>query len=64
MFKLLINNKRWKDCSESNVEDILYIARTLSKFSHCRVDVYQNMHSADIKLSTFSHGKPIQVGIA
>jgi hypothetical protein len=53
MYKLLIKHKQWKDCEKtSTAMDVYYIARTLSKFSHCHVDVYLNLASKSVKIKS------------
>ena len=57
MYKLCIDLKQWKDCPDSTEEDVLYVARTLSKFSRCRVDVYKFDHKQWLKVMSYVRGQ-------
>lgn len=56
-YKLLINTKQWKDCKNQTEKDVLYIAKTLSKYSHCRVDVYQFIGTNSLLICYFLNGQ-------
>lgn len=54
-YKLLVDGKQIIPCEDQMLSDILYTARTLSKYGNCQVDVYKRSKS----ICTFHYGKEI-----
>lgn len=52
-YKLLVNRDQWIDCHPDTESGVLYTAKTLSKYSFCRVEVY---NSRDKLIACFSNG--------
>ncbi|EAR66234.1 hypothetical protein B14911_10882 [Bacillus sp. NRRL B-14911] len=57
MYKLLINSTDWKPCPGELEDDILYVARTLSKYGRSRVDVYHFLGTEGTKSCSFMKGQ-------
>ncbi|MFP7442504.1 hypothetical protein SFC50_02255 [Bacillus infantis] len=60
MYKLLINSTDWKPCPGELEEDVLYVARTLSKYGRLRVDVYQFLGTEGTISCSFIKGQYLE----
>lgn len=40
IFKMVVDGKQVIPCAEQLISEVIYTARTLSKFGGCKVDVY------------------------
>ncbi|WP_028393988.1 hypothetical protein [Bacillus cihuensis] len=62
-YKLLIDCEKSLDCLKQQEEGVIYTARTLSKYSHCQVDVYLIDKKINRHISSFINGKPNIIGV-